>query len=89
MTRLDSTITRKLAAQSRGAKVLEASAAVTAIAVAAFWFGLVASPKPVEAGAGAPGLDPEQIALGGSRELPTFDDTYQRHMGVLDRLTDR
>jgi hypothetical protein len=88
MTRLDSKVTRKLAAQSRSVKVLEASAAITAVAVAAFWFGLLASPEPVEAGAAA-GLDPEQIALSGSRDLPTFDDTYQRHMGVLDTLDGR
>jgi len=89
MTRFNASITRKLAAQSRSVKVLEASAAVTAMTVATFWLALVASPKPVEAGAAVTGLDPEQIALSGPRDLPSFDDTHQRHMGVLDTLTAR
>jgi len=32
------------------------------------------------------GIDPEQIMLAAPKGLPSFDDSYQRHMGVLDTL---
>ena len=89
MTNFKANVTRKLAAQSRSMKLLEASAAVSAVAIGIFWVGLLGAPKPVEAGVSPTGLDPEQIALGTPRDLPSFDATYERHMGVLDTLSNR
>jgi hypothetical protein len=31
-------------------------------------------------------MDPMQMTLNASRDLPSFDNTYQRHTGVLDTL---
>jgi hypothetical protein len=89
MTKVNANVTRKLAAQSRSMKILEASAAATVVAVGIFWLGLLGAPKPVEAGASPTGLDPDRISLGVPRDLPSFDATYERHMGVLDTLSDR
>ena len=43
------------------------------------------APNVTEA-ASTVGIDPEQITFSVSRDLPSFDDKYQRHMGVLDTL---
>jgi hypothetical protein len=45
--------------------------------------------RPGDPGIGAatnPGLDVAQIALNAPKNLPSFDDTYQMHTGVLDTL---
>ena len=31
-------------------------------------------------------IDPVQMTLNAPRDLPSFDDSYQRHLGVLDTL---
>jgi hypothetical protein len=31
-----------------------------------------------------PGIDVSQIELNASKNLPSFDDKYQQHIGVLD-----
>jgi hypothetical protein len=89
MTKLNANVSRKLAAQSRSMKLLGASAIVSAAAIGIFWLGLLGAPKPVEASVSPTGLDPNQIALGTARDLPSFDATYERHMGVLDTLSNR
>ena len=74
----------KFMAQRRSTRVAETSAVATAIAVGVFWAAIVFSPKPTEAD--EPNLSPAQLTLGAGRDLPSFDDTYQRHTGVLDTL---
>ena len=41
---------------------------------------------PVSVAAESQGINIEQVALNAPKNLPNFDDTYQRHMGVLDVL---
>ena len=41
---------------------------------------------PVSVAAERQGINIEQVALNAPKNLPNFDDTYQRHMGVLDVL---
>ena len=41
---------------------------------------------PVSVAAERQGMNIEQVALNAPKNLPNFDDTYQRHMGVLDVL---
>jgi hypothetical protein len=41
---------------------------------------------PVSVAAERQGINIEQVALNEPKNLPNFDDTYQRHMGVLDVL---
>jgi len=56
-----------------------------ALATGLFWAKVLIAPQVTEAAVVA-GLDPEQISITAGRNLPSFDDTYQRHMGVLDTL---
>ena len=56
-----------------------------AIATGLFWAKVLIAPNVTEA-ATVSGIDAEQVALTASKGLPSFDDTYQRHMGVLDTL---
>ena len=56
-----------------------------ALATGLFWAKVLIAPQVTEAAAVA-GLDPEQISITAGRNLPLFDDKYQRHMGVLDTL---
>jgi hypothetical protein len=81
-----SRLAAKFSAQRPSVRILETSAAAIVLAVGVFWVSLVASPKPTEAGTNATGLDLAPITLNGARDLPSFDDTYQRHTGVLDTL---
>src|SRR5829696_8251927 len=81
-----SRLAAKFSAQRPSVRILETSAAAIALAAGVFWASLVASPKPTEAGTNSTGLDVAQITLTGAQDLPSFDDTYQRHTGVLDTL---
>jgi hypothetical protein len=56
-----------------------------AVAAGLFWAKVLIAPNVTEA-AIVSGLDPDQISLTAGRDLPSFDDRYQRHMGVLDTL---
>ena len=58
------------------------------VATGLFWAKVLIAPNVTEA-ATMGGLDPEQISVTAGRELPSFDDRYQHHMGVLDTLTSR
>ena len=41
---------------------------------------------PVSEAAMKPGIDVSQIEFSASKNMPSFDDKYQRHTGVLDTL---
>ena len=41
---------------------------------------------PVSEAAMNPGIDVAQIALNAPKNLPSFDETYQMHTGVLHTL---
>jgi hypothetical protein len=56
-----------------------------AVATGLFWAKVLIAPNVTEA-ATVSGIDAEQVALTASQGLPSFDDKYQRHMGVLDTL---
>ena len=56
-----------------------------AIATGLFWAKVLIAPNVTEA-ATVSGIDAEQVSLTASRGLPSFEDKYQRHMGVLDTL---
>ena len=55
------------------------------VATGLFWAKVLIAPNVTEA-AVMSGLDPEQISITSGRDLPSFDDKFQRHMGVLDTL---
>ena len=55
------------------------------VATGLFWAKILIAPNVTEAAMIA-GLDPEQISITAGQGLPSFDDKYQRHMGVLDTL---
>ena len=85
-----SRLRRTLAAQKPTIWAAELSVVLTAVGVAVFWAALLAGPEATEAGTVLPaGIDPDQLTLSASRDLPGFDDTYQRHIGVLDTLDAR
>jgi hypothetical protein len=56
-----------------------------AVATGLFWAKVLIAPNVTEA-ALISGVDPEQISITAGRGLPSFDDKYQRHTGVLDTL---
>jgi len=56
-----------------------------ALATGLFWAKVLIAPNVTEA-AVVGGIDAEQVGLNVPKELPSFDDKYQRHMGVLDTL---
>jgi hypothetical protein len=58
-------------------------AASLVVATGLFWARMLTSP-PVTEAAMDPGIDVAEIAV--PKGLPSFDDTYQRHTGVLDTL---
>ena len=60
-------------------------AASIAVATGLFWAKVLIAPNLTEA-ATVNGIDPDQVALAAPKEMPSFDDKYQRHMGVLDTL---
>jgi hypothetical protein len=50
-----------------------------------FWSKMLIAP-PVTQAAISQGLDVNQLTLNTPKDLPSFDDKYQRHLGVLDVL---
>ncbi len=60
-------------------------AASLAVATGLFWAKILISP-PVTMAAPNQGIDAAQIARNASKNIPSFDDLYQRHTGVLDVL---
>ena len=77
----------RTAAQRASVRVLEISGAAMALAVGLFGVSLVASPAPTKASTHVMGqIDPGQMTLNAPRDLPSFENTYQRHLGVLDTL---
>jgi hypothetical protein len=82
-----SRICKKFATQRTSVRVLEISGAAMAVAVGVFGASLVASPAPTKASTYSMAqMDPMQMTLNAPRDLPSFDNTYQRHTGVLDTL---
>ena len=75
--------------QRRGTRVFGASAAAIAVAVALFWFGILASPQPTRAGMDPATIDPEALVANTLTNLPPFEERYQRHIGILDKLEAR
>jgi hypothetical protein len=71
--------------QKRSTRVVEGSVALAVVAVAVFWAALLV-PKTPEADEPAPQIDPTKLTLDAPRSLPSFDDTYRRHTGILDVL---
>jgi hypothetical protein len=64
--------------------IILAAALVVAAGLVAF---KVLIYPPVTLAAPSPqGLDIHQVALSTSKDLPSFDAKYQRHLGVLDVL---
>ena len=55
------------------------------VATGLFWAKVLIAPSVTEA-ATTGGINAEQVALSVPNQLPSFDDKYQRHMGVLDTL---
>ena len=66
-------------------KKLFGLAAAVALATGLFWSSMLATP-PVTLAATGQGLDIRELAANTPQDLPSFDDSYQRHMGVLDVL---
>jgi hypothetical protein len=66
-------------------RTLSIIAASFVIATGLFWARMLTSP-PVSEAATPHGLDVTQMAFNLPKDLPSFDDTYQRHTGVLDTL---
>ena len=60
-------------------------AAAFALATGLFWSTMLTAP-PVTLAATSQGLDIRELATHTPTDLPSFDDRYQRHMGVLDVL---
>ena len=79
-------IAKNFAAQRTSVRVLEVSGAAMAVAVGLFGASLVVSPAPTKASTSMAQIDPVQMTSNAPRDLPSFDDSYQRHIGVLDTL---
>jgi hypothetical protein len=56
-----------------------------AIAVGAFWVTMVTSPPRTQAALDT-SLNPAQMERSAASDLPTFENKYQRFIGVLDTL---
>jgi hypothetical protein len=84
-----STFARSIRPQRRGTRVFGASAAAIAVALALFWFGILASPQPTRAGMDPATIDPEALVANTLTNLPPFEEQYQRHIGILDKLEAR
>ena len=61
-------------------------AAALVVATGLFWSKMLIAP-PVTQAAISQGLDVHQLTANTRNDLPSFDDKYQRHLGVLDVLT--
>jgi hypothetical protein len=80
-------IAKNFAAQRTSVRVLEVSGAAMAVAVGLFGATLVMSPAPTKASTHPMAqIDPVQMTSNAPRDLPSFDASYQRHIGVLDTL---
>jgi hypothetical protein len=80
---------RSIRPYRRGTRIFGASAVASAVAIALFWFGILASPQPTRAGMDPATIDPEALVANLPTNLPTFEERYQRHIGILDRLEAR
>jgi hypothetical protein len=60
-------------------------AASVAVAVGLFAVKMVIAP-PISEAAITASIPVEQLTLNAPKNLPDFDDRYQRHLGVLDTL---
>ena len=58
------------------------------VATGLFWAKVLIAPNVTEA-ATTGGIDAEQVGLSVPKNLPSFDNKYQRHMGVLDTLSNQ
>jgi hypothetical protein len=58
-------------------------AAAFVVTTGLFWAWMLTSPQVSEA---APNVGINVSQLNASANLPSFDDTYLRHLGVLDTL---
>ena len=79
-------IAKNFAGQRTSVRVLEVSGAAMAVAVGLFGASLVVSPAPTKA---APIPWRRSIRCHDyqrASRLPSFDDSYQRDLGVLDTL---
>jgi hypothetical protein len=79
------TVNRKASDQQEGIMTRKISLIAATFVVATGLFGAwtVTSPSVSEAAIN-PGIDVGQIEFNASKNLPSFDDKYQRHIGVLD-----
>jgi hypothetical protein len=57
-----------------------------AFVVATGLFGAWLTSLPASEAAMNPGIYVGQVGFNAPKNLPSFDDSYQRHMGVLDTL---
>jgi hypothetical protein len=78
-------VRHKLSTQRRSVAVVEVSLALTLLMVGVFWAALIGWHDATEAGTDS-GVNPEQITINAPRDLPSFNDRYRRHTGVLDTL---
>jgi len=60
-------------------------AAAFALATGLFWSTMLTT-APVTLAATSQSLDIREFAANTPNDLPSFDDSYQRHMGILDVL---
>ena len=79
---MPSKLTGEVSVTKRNMSLLGASLAV---ATGLFWAKVLIAPQ-VTVAATVVGLDPEQMTITAARDLPSFDDQFERHMGVLDTL---
>ena len=56
-----------------------------ALATGLFWAKVLVAPSLTHA-ATDQGIDTDQLTLRASKNLPSFDDRHQAHLGVLDTL---
>ena len=64
-------------------RTLSMIAASLVVATGLFWARMLTSP-PVAEAAMDNGIDVAEMVV--AKDLPSFDDRYQRHTGVLDTL---
>jgi hypothetical protein len=60
--------------------------AAALVVAAGLWAVKIFIAPPVTLAATEEGLDINQLALSTPKDLPSFDDKFQRHLGVLDVL---
>ena len=77
-------IRRKIMPQKQSVVFVEAFE-VTLLVICVCWATFIGSLEATEAGSGS-AMSPEQLTINTSRQLPTFEDAYRRHTGVLDTL---